>query len=140
MAENKTKQTQASVPGFIAQVTPIRRRDDAAVLDQMMQEVSGMQPTMWGKNIIGYGSVHYVYDSGREGDWPILGFSPRKTSLSLYLSMGDLVQVHGKRLAKLGKHKTGAGCLYINKLDDVDLDVLRQLLIEAADYNQSQWA
>lgn len=139
MAENKTTETLASVDDFIANVSPIKRRDDALVMDRMMQAITGKQPKMWGKTIIGYGSVHYQYASGREGDWPIISFSPRKTSLALYLSMGDLDKVHGKRLAELGKHKTGAGCLTINKLDDVDLTVLHTLLKEAADHNKAQW-
>jgi hypothetical protein len=139
MAENKTKETLESVDDFIAKVLPIKRRDDAVVMDSMMQAITGKQPKMWGKTIIGYGSVHYKYATGREGDWPLIGFAPRKTSLSLYLSMGDLDNIHAKRLAKLGKHKTGAGCLYINKLEDVDLAVLNDLLKESVDHNKAQW-
>lgn len=124
---NKTLPTRASVNAFISAVENDTRRQDARTLTKMLQEITGEKPTMWGPAIIGFGSVHYKYDSGREGDIPRLGFSPRKANLALYLS-------HDKALlAKLGKHKTSVACLYINKLADVDLAVLRLLI--AASWN-----
>lgn len=121
-SSNKTVTTRASVNAFITAVENDTRRQDAKVLTKMMQEISGEKPTMWGPAIIGFGTVHYKYDSGREGDILRLGFSPRKANLALYLK-------HDKALlAKLGKHKTSVACLYINKLADVDMEILRQLI------------
>lgn len=121
-SSNKTVPTRASVNAFITAVENDTRRQDAKVLTKMMQEISGEKPTMWGPAIIGFGTVHYKYDSGREGDILRLGFSPRKANLALYLK-------HDKALlAKLGKHKTSVACLYINKLADVDMEILRQLI------------
>ena len=119
---NKTVATKASVARFIASVENATRRDDARVLTRMMEEVTGEKPTLWGPAIIGFGSVHYRYESGREGDILRMGFSPRKANLALYIK-------HDKGLlAKLGKHKVSVACLYINKLADVNLDVLRALI------------
>lgn len=119
---NKTVPTSASVNAFIASVKNDTRRQDAKILTKMMQEISGEKPIMWGPAIIGFGSKHYKYDSGREGDMLRLGFSPRKANLALYLK-------HDKALlARLGKHKTSVACLYINKLADVDMEVLGQLI------------
>jgi hypothetical protein len=125
MAETKTKPTEVSVEGFIDAVdNPVRREDARAVL-AMMGRITGQAPLMWGPSIIGFGSYHYRYDSGHEGDAPRLGFSPRKAQLVLYV----LSQWPGQAdlLARLGKHKTGSSCLYINKLADVDLAVLETL-------------
>ncbi len=122
MAENKTKATKLSVPAFIAAIKDPTRRADAQALVKLMRSASGENPKMWGPSIIGFGSHHYTYDSGREGDMPVIAFSPRKAANVLY----SLIGVAGAPalLAKLGKHTTGKGCLYIKNLADVDQKVL----------------
>lgn len=125
MAENKTKKTAASPIAFIDAVKNETKRKDSHELVALMKKVTGKPPKMWGPTIVGFGEYHYKYASGREGDMPITGFSPRTGSLVLYLGPG---LENGKLLAKLGKHKATKGCLYINKLDDVDRDVLRELI------------
>ena len=126
MAENKTKPTQLSVAAYIKTIADETRRADATALVKVMQSATGEKPKMWGPSIIGFGSYHYTYDSGREGDMPIVGFSPRNAATVLYLGLGS----GGSEalLAKLGKHTTGKGCLYIKKLADVDLKVLEGLI------------
>ena len=126
MAENKTVKTGASVDEFMAAVDNKRRREDGLVLLEIMRDVSGLEPEMWGPSIVGFGSYHYRYDSGREGDMPLTGFSPRSRSLSLYIMSG--FDGYEELLGRLGKHRTGASCLYINKLADVDMGVLRELV------------
>lgn len=125
MAENKTVKTSASAADFIAGVENKRRREDGAALLEMMREITGLEPEMWGPSIVGFGDVHYKYESGREGDMFLIGFSPRKRSLSLYV-LGDFAE-RDALLERLGKHRRGASCLYVNKLADVDMDVLREL-------------
>ena len=126
MAENKTVKTGASVEEFIAGVENSRRREDGAALLEMMREITGLEPEMWGPSIIGFGDLHYKYESGREGDIFLTGFSPRKRSLSLYIA-SDFAE-YESLLARLGKHRKSVSCLYINKLADVDMDVLRELV------------
>lgn len=126
MAENKTQPTAASVEEFIASVENHRRRSDAVVLAEMMERLTGQPPVMWGPSIIGFGSYHYTYESGREGDAAAVGFSPRKASLTLY-GLADTPEAAPLR-EKLGKHKESVACVYINKLEDVDLSVLEQLI------------
>jgi len=126
MAELKTKKTRKSVAAFLKGIKDERRRADANAVAAMMGEVTGEKPAMWGDSIVGYGSYHYRYESGREGDWFLTGFSPRKSSLSLYLMSG--FTGYDDLLARLGKHKTGKSCLYLNKLADVDAAVLRRLI------------
>lgn len=122
---NKTRPTRVSPAAFIQAIVHPQRRADALELVQMMRSITGASPRMWGPTIIGFEQVHYVYPSGREGDIPLAGFSPRKQALVIYLGPGiDNVAL----LAKLGKHKAGVGCLYINKLDDVDRRVLQRLV------------
>ena len=128
-AQNKTVATDADVPAFLAQVEPEPRRDDARALATLMQRVSGESPAMWGPSIIGFGSYHYRYDSGREGDTCRIGFSPRKAQLVLYLGAAALED--RARLDRLGKHTTGKGCLYIKRLADVDADVLEAIVAAA---------
>ena len=129
MAENKTKATTISVPAFLDACVDVERRADAKALAKLMQKVTGDKPTMWGPSIVGFGSYHYTYESGREGDAPIVGFSPRKAANVLYGTIG----FGGAEalLATLGKHTTGKGCLYIKKLADVDVKVL-EMLVEKA--------
>ena len=132
MAENKTVKTGASVDEFMTGVENKRRREDGLVLLEIMRDVSGLEPEMWGPSIIGFGSYHYRYESGREGDMPLIGFSPRKQSLSLYIMSG--FDEYEELLGRLGKHKTGASCLYINKLADVDVGVLRELVSQSVEH------
>jgi hypothetical protein len=129
-AELKTKATEVSVADFIAGVPDARRREEAAAIDAIHRRVTGQEPRLWGPSIIGYGSYDYKYDSGREGTMCRAGFSPRKAAMTVYL-MGNYCnhQAEAEQLfARLGKHKTGKSCLYINKLADVDLAVLERLV------------
>src|SRR5947209_12334175 len=129
MAENKTEPTKLSVVAFIDALTDQTRRADAKALVKLMQSASGEKPKMWGASIIGFGSYHYKYDSGREGDMPLIGFSPRKAAMVLYnmaaCSGSDVL------LKKLGKHTGGKACLYIKKLADVDQKVLETLAVKS---------
>ena len=126
MADNKTKPTNVSVSAFIDAITDQGRRADAKALVKLMQKASGEKPKMWGPSIIGFGSHHYVYDSGREGDMPLIAFSPRKAATVLY-GLGGSEAL----LPKLGKHTTGKGCVYIKKLADVDQKVLETMAAKA---------
>ena len=125
MATNKTQPTEQTPLGFIDQVEPARRKDDALVLLELFEKISGAPPRMWGASIIGYGQYHYKYESGREGDFMRIGFSPRKANMVVYLMPG--YQDFSKELARLGKHRIGKSCLYINKLADIDLGVLEEM-------------
>ena len=125
MADNKTKPTEVSVAAFIDAIADQTRRADAKALVKLMQSATGEKPKMWGPSIIGFGSCHYKYESGREGDMPLVGFSPRKAATVLYGMAGS--SDAEALLAKLGKHTTGKGCLYIKKLADVDQKVLEAL-------------
>jgi Domain of unknown function (DU1801) len=129
MADNKTQPSKVSVAAFIDVLPDPTRRSDAKQLVKLMQSATGEKPTMWGPSIIGFGSYHYKYDSGREGDMPLIGFSPRKAATVLYGMTG--VGNPGALLAKLGQHTTGKGCLYIKKLADVDHQVLKTLMIKS---------
>lgn len=126
MSDIKTRPTDASVDAFIDAVDHPRRREDARTLLELMQRVTGEEPVMWGPSIVGYGSYHYRYASGQEADWPVVGFSPRKQNLSIYIMTG--FEESDELLSRLGKHKTGKSCLYVNKLTDVALDVLESLV------------
>jgi hypothetical protein len=128
MAENKTKPTKVSVAAFIEALDQTRRADAKALVG-MMQSAAGEKPRMWGPSIIGFGSYHYKYDSGREGDMPVIAFSPRKAATVLYGLSGSADSK--ALLAKLGKHTTGKGCLYIKKLADVDAQVLEAMLVKS---------
>lgn len=127
MAELKTKKTEASVEDFINTIDHEGKRKDAFEILKIMKEITGEKPKMWGPSIIGFGDIRYKYASGREGDWFRVGFSPRKTNISMYISGCD-VSMHQDRLSKLGKHKTGKGCLYINKLEDINIKVLEKMI------------
>jgi Domain of unknown function (DU1801) len=130
MAEIKTKQTEVNPAAFIDKVENEQRRKDGHELASLMKQVTGKPAKMWGPSIVGFDQYHYKYASGHQGDMPITGFSPRKQSLVLYLGPG----LEDKTLlSKLGKHKVGKGCLYINKLDDVDRDLLRELVIKSVE-------
>jgi Domain of unknown function (DU1801) len=129
MAEPKTTRNDASVAEFLAAVPDARRRGDAEAVCALMTEVTGAPPRMWGGSIVGFGTYHYRYASGREGDWPPVGLSPRKQSLTIYLSAG--LDRYADRLARLGPHSTGRSCLYVKQLADVDQTVLRDLVRDA---------
>ncbi|HEX6258896.1 MAG TPA: DUF1801 domain-containing protein [Candidatus Saccharimonadales bacterium] len=135
MAEIKTKVTDASVEDFINSVENERRRKDAFVLLEMYKRVTGLEPKMWGPSMIGFGMYHYKSDrSTQEGDWPLAAFSPRKQNLTLYVYPRKFSEL----LKNLGKHKTSVGCLYINKLDDVDLAVLEKLIAASFAWSQKE--
>jgi hypothetical protein len=129
MAENKTKPTKLSVTAFIDALTDQARRSDAKALVKLMQSAAGEKPKMWGSSIIGFGSYHFRYDSGRQGDMPLIGFAPRKAATVLYNVTG--FNGSAALLAKLGRHTTGKGCLYIKKLADVDQKVLEALIVKS---------
>ena len=130
MAETKTKPTDQSVTGFLQAIPDERKRNDAFALVDLMRKVTRAEPRMWGPSIVGFGTRHYRYASGREGDICVLGFSPRKDAISLYLAGG--LEPHADLLEKLGKYRTGKGCLYVKTLDDVKVPVLEKLLRAAA--------
>jgi len=137
MAENKTKPTKLSVAAFIEALTDRTRRADAKALVKLMQSATAEKPKMWGPSIIGFGSYHYKYDSGREGDVPIIGFSPRKAATVLY-NVGGFSGSETLR-AKLGKHTTGKGCLYIKKLAEVDQQVLEALVLKSVGATRARY-
>lgn len=137
MTQNKTTPTEISVEAFLASVEPQTKREEGIVLDRLFRKVTGQEPEMWGPTIIGYGSYHYKYESGREGDMCRSGFSPRKAKHSLYLMGRYCDEATGTKvdalLEKMGKHSTGASCIYVNKLADIDLDVLEEIVAECWD-------
>lgn len=126
MAELKTRKTNASPKAFLDSIEDDTRRKDCAALVRIMKRVTKAQPRMWGPSIVGFGSYHYVYESGREGDWFLTGFSPRKRDLTVYIMAG--FDRYDALMKKLGRHATGKSCLYLKRLDDVDLDVLEELI------------
>lgn len=126
MAENKTKPTNQSVAEFLNKIPDAERREDCLAVAKMMEEITGSKPKMWGPSIIGFGSYHYKYASGREGDGPVIGFSPRKRDLTLYIIMG--FEKHGDLMKQLGKHRVAKSCLYIKRLSDIHLPTLRKLV------------
>jgi hypothetical protein len=137
VAELKTRPNSASVAAFIGAITDSQRRADARKIAAMMRAATGKQPRMWGTAIVGFDSYHYTYASGREGDWPLVGFSPRKQNISVYIMAGFAGSE--KLLARLGKHKTGKSCLYIKRLDDVDQAVLRKLIDASVKYLRKKY-
>jgi hypothetical protein len=136
MSELKTKVNNASVEKFLNAVADEQARKDCYEILKIMKQVTKEEPKMWGASIVGFGSYHYKGASGREGDWMLTGFSPRKQNLTLYLMHG--FDVHKDLLKKLGKHKTSMGCLYIKKLEDVDKKVLKELVAESVKRMKSQ--
>jgi hypothetical protein len=131
MSEPKTKATDQDVDQFLDAIPDERRRQDCREVAALMRDVTGAEPKMWGPSIVGFGSYHYRYASGREGDWMLTGFSPRKDSLTLYLSYG--LEEHSELLQRLGKHKVGKACLYIKRMADVDQGVLRELVEQSVE-------
>jgi hypothetical protein len=137
MSDLKTKPTDESVERFLEDLPDEKQRQDCLSILDLMREATNSEPKMWGSSIIGFGNSHYQYASGRAGDWFVAGFSPRKQNLALYLSGFD-----GKHelLSKLGKHKTGKSCLYIKRLEDIDLSVLREMVTQAVEQASSSSA
>lgn len=137
MATQKTLPTENNVQSFLDSVPDEKKRRDCYTALELMQKASGYPAKMWGPSIVGFGSYHYKYASGHEGDAPLTGFSPRKEALTFYVMPGGDHQE--KLLQKLGKHKTGKGCLYIKKLEDVDLEVLKELVTECVRLVQAKY-
>lgn len=135
MNEPKTKRNQGDVNAFLNNVTDEKKRLDSFTIMELMKTVTGREPEMWGDSIIGFGSYHYKYASGREADWFLVGFSPRKQNLTLYIMSG--FDEYDQLLGKLGKHSTGKSCLYIKKIEDVDMDVLKELVKRSVENMQN---
>lgn len=142
MAEAKTKPTKESVAGFIKKIPDAQRREDCLTLAKMMEEITGSKPQMWGPSMIGFGSYHYKYASGHEGDCFMTGFASRKADLTVYLAMG--FQRHGELMKQLGKHRASKSCLYIKRLSDIHVPTLKKLikasLKELSAYTKAQKA
>ena len=137
MAEPKTKKNRKSVEKFLDGVESEQRREDCFTVLELMQKVTGCKPAMWGDSLVGFGSYHYKNASGREGEWFVTGFSPRKQDLTLYIMSGFSKQ--GELMEKLGKFKTGKACLYIKKLEDIHLPTLRKLVKESVVHLKKQY-
>ncbi|MGV6812256.1 MAG: DUF1801 domain-containing protein [Brevirhabdus sp.] len=137
MTQNKTVPTDASVDDFLDAVAPDRRREDARELDRIFRETTGFSPVMWGPSIVGYGRYHYRYESGREGDFLATGFSPRKANLVVYIMPGyaDFSDI----LSRLGKHRLGKSCLYLNTLAGIDTDALKDLIRAGLNDLETRW-
>ena len=132
MTELKTKRNKGDVEAFLNNVPDEKKRRDSFTILELMKKVTGKEPAMWGDSIIGFGSYHYKYVSGREGDWFLTGFSPRKQNLTLYIMAG--FDEYERLLGKLGKHSIGKSCLYIKKIDDIDVDVLKELVKRSVEH------
>ena len=126
MEELKTKPTGESVKDFLNKIPDPERREDCFAVAKLMEEITGDKPKMWGPSIVGFGTYHYKYDSGREGDWMVTGFSPRKKDLTLYLIMG--FEKHAELMKQLGKHSASKSCLYIKRLSDIHVPTLKKLI------------
>lgn len=126
MAEAKTKPTAASVAAFLAAIPDEERRRDCRTVAKLMEKATGAKPVLWGASIVGFGAYRYRYESGREGEWPVVAFSPRKSDLTLYIMPG--FRRYADLLARLGRHRTSVSCLYLRKLADVDLGVLEAII------------
>ena len=134
MAQLKTRPSDRSVVRFLRSITEEQKRRDAFALADLMQQATKAEPRMWGSSIVGFGSYHYKYASGREGDWFLVGFSPRQQNLTLYIMSG--FDHYGELLDKLGQHSTGQSCLYIKKLADVDLAIVTELVKQSVEHMQ----
>ncbi|MCG3087524.1 DUF1801 domain-containing protein [Sporosarcina cyprini] len=132
MYEQKTKETDQSVIEFIEQVDSPKKKQDAYRLLDLFRDTTGFEAKMWGPSIIGFGSYHYVYDTGHEGDAPLVGFSPRKAKISLYFATGD--PNRDQLLEQFGKHTAGKACVYINKVDDIDEEILQKLIRQSVEF------
>lgn len=137
MSELKTQPQDGSVEAFLDGIENEGRREDCRAVAQLMREVTGEDPVLWGPSIVGFGSYHYRYESGREGDWFLTGFAPRKTALTLYIMAG--FPRFDELMERLGRYRTGKSCLYVNRLDDVDLDVLRELVTRSVEHMRAAY-
>lgn len=137
MAEQKTKPTSVRVEDFLNGLEDDQVKKDCFILKKILTELSGFEPRMWGPSIVGFGSYHYKYESGHEGDSCLVGLAPRKQKITLYLAPGFAEQ--NDKLAKLGKYKTGKGCLYLRTIEDVDLKVLKELIRESISFLKSRY-
>ena len=135
MAEAKTRPNDQSVEGFLNKVPDDKKRQDSFAILELMKQVTGEEPIMWGDSIVGFGTYKYKYASGKEGEWPVTGFSPRKQNLTLYIMSG--FDEYDELLENLGVHSTGKSCLYIKKLEDVDQDVLRDLVSKSVEHMET---
>lgn len=129
MPEIKTKKNNTSVKEFISTIESEQKREDSKILIKLYEEITGYKAKMWGSSIIGFGEYHYKYKSGHEGDWPLTGFSPRKANLSIYIMSG--FSDYKNLLSKIGKHKHSVSCLYVKKLADIDLEILKEMIIDS---------
>ncbi len=136
-SDMKTTENDASVDAFVEGVDHPTRKADAKVLLELMEKVTGKPPKMWGPSIVGFGRYHYKYESGREGDFFLTGFSPRKAAMTVYVMPG--FSQYDSLMEKLGKHKTGRSCLYINKLADVDMKILEKLVSKSVDWMRKKY-
>jgi len=136
MAELKTKPNKLSVEKFLKNIPDKKKQEDAFIIMNLMKKITKEEPVMWGPSIVGYGNYHYKYESGREGDWFLTGFSPRKQNLTLYLMSG--FKKYDELMKKLGKHKTGGSCLYIKKLEDVDMKILKELITQSVKWMKNK--
>lgn len=132
MYEQKTKENDSDVMGFISEIQDEKKQKDTLLLLEIFKEATGLIPKMWGKDIIGFGNYHYKYASGHQGDSMLVGFSPRKNNFSIYLATGDAKRQ--ELLDKLGRHKQGAACVYIDRVKDIDTDILKKLLIQSVEF------
>ncbi|MES2005246.1 MAG: DUF1801 domain-containing protein [Bacteroidota bacterium] len=137
MAKNKTTETKSSVPGYVATIKDAQRRKDFEVLIELISAHTGFEAKMWGTAIVGFGSYHYMYDSGREGDAPLTGIASRTNAITLYLC--SVFEKREELLAKLGKHKTDKGCVYIQRLEDIDTAVLLKMVKNSMKYYQQKY-
>ena len=138
-SKNKTVQTAVVPADFVAGIDSKTRREDAELLLDWFSKTTGLEPKMWGPSIVGYGRYHYKYESGREGEFMLTGFSPRKSAMTIYIMPGYRFDTMQEKLGRLGKHKLGKSCLYINKLSDVDMDVLEEIVHEGLDYMRNKY-
>ncbi|MEM9687743.1 MAG: DUF1801 domain-containing protein [Bacteroidota bacterium] len=137
MAQNKTQPTAQSVTAFLNTIKDDTKRNDSFTLLHIMKEITGEDPILWGNSLIGFGKTHYKYKSGREGDWFLVGFAPRVQYLTLYIMPG--FERYETLMKQLGKHKTGKSCLYIKKLEDVDMKILKELITQSAAHTKASY-
>lgn len=137
MSSNKTVETDKAVENFINSVADEKKRDDSWKMVGLMKKITGSEPKMWGSSLVGFGQYHYKYDSGREGDFFLTGFSPRKTAFTIYIMPG--FERYEERMEKLGPHKTGKSCLYVRNLDVVDVGVLEEIIQDSVEYMQEKY-
>jgi len=137
MAKNKTTETESSVTDFLATIADEKKRNDCSAIIKLITEHTGLEPKMWGTSIVGFGSYHYLYESGREGDAPLTGIAARANAITLYVT--STFDKREELLAKFGKHKTEKGCIYIKKLEDIDTDILIKMVKNSIEYRRKQY-